>query len=71
MYGFAKVTIYLGFAFYFTVTNFDILKLTIDYQVDHQLFETGVTGQIYSLPKYTQGIIWHMIIFQTVPTHKG
>ena len=41
MYGFAKVTIYLGFAF--IVTIFDIFKLIIDNQVDHQFrpFETG------------------------------
>ena len=33
MYRFAKVTIYLRFAFIITV--FDIFKLIIDYQVDH------------------------------------
>ena len=35
MYRFAKVTIYLGFAFIATI--FDIFKLIIDYQVDHQV----------------------------------
>ena len=43
MYRFAKVTVYLGFAF--IVTIFDIFKLITDYQVDHQIFprpfETG------------------------------
>ena len=43
MYRFAKVTIYLGFAF--IVTLFDTFKLIIDYQVDHQFddrpFEIG------------------------------
>ena len=34
MYRFAKVAIYLGFAF--IVTIFDIFKLIIDYQADHQ-----------------------------------
>ena len=34
MYRFAKVTIYLGFAFLGTL--FYIFKLIIDYQVDHQ-----------------------------------
>ena len=35
MYKFAEVAIYLGFAF--IVTMFDIFKLIIDYQVDHQI----------------------------------
>ena len=35
MYRFAKVTIYLGFAF--IVRIFDIFKLIIDYQVDNQI----------------------------------
>ena len=34
-YKFGKVTIYLGFAL--MVTIFDIFKLIIDYQVDHQI----------------------------------
>ena len=39
MYRFAKVTIYLGFAF--IVTIFDLFKLIINYQVNDQPFETG------------------------------
>ena len=35
IYRFAKVTIYLGFAF--IVRIFDIFKLIIDYQADHQI----------------------------------
>ena len=35
MYRLAKVTIYSGFAF--IVTFFEIFKLIIDYQVDHQI----------------------------------
>ena len=35
MYRFARVIIYLGFAFILTI--FDIFTLIIDYQVDHQI----------------------------------
>ena len=35
MYRFAKVTIYLGFEI--IVKTFDIFKLSIDSQVDHQI----------------------------------
>ena len=40
MYKFAKVTIYLRFAF--VVTIFDIFKLIIDYEVDHQILSSAI-----------------------------
>ena len=43
MYRFAKVTICLSFAF--IVTIFDIFKLIIDYQVDHQIWSSAPSDQ--------------------------
>ena len=40
LYKFAKVTIYLGFAFKGTI--FDIFNIIIDYQVDHQIWSSTI-----------------------------
>ena len=40
MFQFAKVTVYLGFAF--IVTNFDIFKLIIDYKINYQIWSSAI-----------------------------